>query len=286
MNSQQAKPDGIKKKSLIEQVDDLDLSLFDKIDSETSTEDRRSLLALQRATARRNKSYVYLEIGSHLGGSIQPHLADSRCEKIYSIDPRPLQQPDDRSEIFVVNYANNSTERMFKLLREIAPDEVAKIHSFEMDASNVDASQITERPQLAFIDGEHTQKAALSDFHFCKKVIGRDGTIVFHDFGIIFPAIRKICNDLEEKNRQFLPLKLEGSVFAIFKDPEIVRSDSYLMSLYALNKNLLLYYPLIHCFKTILPISVWEKLKYYYNLWIHSRINKGQVSVRNGEEPK
>jgi hypothetical protein len=69
-----------------------------------------------------------------------------------------------------------------------------------MDASEVDPSQITDRPQLALIDGEHTQNAALSDFRFCISVISNDGTIVFHDFGIIFPAIRKLCISLDKKH--------------------------------------------------------------------------------------
>lgn len=191
--------DGSEVKSTIEQVEALDLSLFEKIGSETSAEDRRSLLAVQRATARRHGRYVYLEIGSHLGGSIQSHLVDSRCNKIYSIDPRPSQQLDDRSEVCVCNYENNSTERMLELLRVIAPNEVSKIQCFDMDASEVYPSQITDTPHLALIDGEHTQKSALSDFRFCNRVIRHDGTIVFHDFGIIFPAVREICNSLDKK---------------------------------------------------------------------------------------
>ena len=260
--------------STVERVESLDLSLFEKIGSETSTEDRRSLLAVQRVTTRRHARYVYLEIGSHLGGSIQPHLVDSRCNRIYSIDPRPSQQLDDRSEGCVHNYDNNSTERMLELLRVIAPNEVSKIQCFNLDASEVDPSQITDKPQLVLIDGEHTQKAALSDFRFCNGVISNDGIIVFHDFGIIFPAIREICNTLDKKNQKYIPLKLEGSVFAIFFDTDTIQSDPYLMSLRILHKNLLLYYPFIHFFKSILPISAWRTLKYYYNLWIRSRIEK------------
>lgn len=143
-----------------------------------------------------------------------------------------------------------------------------------MDASEVDPSQITDRPHLALIDGEHTKKAALSDFRFCNRIIRNDGTIVFHDFGIIFPAIREICNALAKKNVKYIPLKLEGSVFAIFFDTETIRSDQYLMSLYMLHKNLLIYYPVIHRFRSILPLSVWRTLKDYYNLWIRSRMKK------------
>jgi hypothetical protein len=262
------------KSTVEEQVESLDLSLFEKIESETSSEDRRSLLAVQRATTRRHERYVYLEIGSHIGGSIQPHLVDSRCKRIYSIDPRPSQQPDDRSEVGICNYENNSTDRMIELLRVIAPNAVSKIQCFDIDASEVDPGQIADRPQLAFIDGEHTQKSVLSDFHFCNRVISNNGTVVFHDFGVIFPAIREICNSLDKKHLKYIPLKLEGSVFAIFFDPETIRSDPYLTSLYILHKNLLLYYPVMHRLKSILPISVWRTFKHYYNLWIRITIDQ------------
>ena len=54
----------------------LDLSLFDAIPSQSSAWDRRSLLACQAAIRQRIGRYVYLEIGSHLGGSLQTHVLD------------------------------------------------------------------------------------------------------------------------------------------------------------------------------------------------------------------
>ena len=74
----------------------LDLGLFEKISSQSSDDDKQSLLACQLATRELAGAYHYLEIGSYLGGSIQPHLLDRHCAKIYSIDKRPLNQPDER----------------------------------------------------------------------------------------------------------------------------------------------------------------------------------------------
>lgn len=51
-------------------IDRLDITLFDHVFSDTSASDRRALLAAQRAVARAHGEYVYLEIGSHLGGTI------------------------------------------------------------------------------------------------------------------------------------------------------------------------------------------------------------------------
>src|SRR4051794_16482548 len=88
----------------------LDLSLFEAIPSESYPGDRRSWLALQHAVRRAPAGYTYLEIGSHLGGSLQQHLVDPRCRRIFSIDKRPLVQPDDRGVVW--HYDGNSTARM------------------------------------------------------------------------------------------------------------------------------------------------------------------------------
>src|SRR5947208_3078561 len=103
----------------------LDVSLFDTIPSQTNVNERRGLLALQKAVGEKLGSYVYLEIGSHLGGSIQPHLVDARCRKIFSIDNRPVQQPDDRG--VPCDYPDNSTARMLDLLRRIDAAQIGKI---------------------------------------------------------------------------------------------------------------------------------------------------------------
>ena len=77
-------------------IENLDITIFDKIPSQTSEIDRRCLLAIQRHIRNNRDFYNYLEIGSHLGGSIQPHLLDHKCKHILSIDPRPTKQADDR----------------------------------------------------------------------------------------------------------------------------------------------------------------------------------------------
>ena len=56
------------------QINRLDVALFGHIFSATTQEDKRSLLAVQRAVRelKAAQGYVYLEIGSYLGGSLQP----------------------------------------------------------------------------------------------------------------------------------------------------------------------------------------------------------------------
>jgi len=88
----------------------LDISLFSAIESQSTDDDKRSLLACQLAVRELRDPYIYLEIGSYIGGSIQPYLLDPRCKRIYSIDKRPAKQPDERGIDYI--YENNSTARM------------------------------------------------------------------------------------------------------------------------------------------------------------------------------
>ncbi len=213
---------------VVRRVGELATDLYDAIPSQTSQTDRRSLLAVQRATARRFGRYAYLEIGSHLGGSIQPHLLDPRCEAIYSIDPRPVSQPDDRSAGCVVAYDGNSTERMLGLLRELGPEQAAKVRCFESDAARVDAARIIPAPHLAFIDGEHTRRAVLSDFAFCRRVLAPGGTVLVDDFPIVYPAVLEICRALRRAGERFTTARLEGKAFAVFFDEELVQADPFL----------------------------------------------------------
>jgi|TARA_Y100000310_G_scaffold9823_1_gene10549 hypothetical protein len=103
---------------MLNRVHELDTSLFSSIVSETTEADRQSLLALQSCLKAR-AGYVYMEIGSHLGGTIQPYYLDPSCAKIYSIDKRPLVQPDERGVEF--HYPDNSSSRMLEGLAAAFP---------------------------------------------------------------------------------------------------------------------------------------------------------------------
>lgn len=240
----------------IPRIDALDVSLFEQVPSQTSSGDRRSLLALQRTVARARGRYSYLEIGSHLGGSIQPYLVDDRCTRIHSIDPRPKQQPDDRKPGYIAHYVDNSSERMLSLLKGIGHGDLGKIETIESDASAVPPSRITDKPEITFIDGEHTYAASLSDFRFCKQVVSPTGIIVFHDFDIIFPAVAEACRILESEGRRHTPLKLEGGVCAIFLDESLIHSDPYLAGLYAKNRRALPVYMMRARLRRVLPKPV------------------------------
>jgi len=197
----------------------LDTALYKNIDAELNEDDRKSLLAVQKAVRERRGTYCYLEIGSHLGGSIQPYLLDTRCVRIYSIDKRPLVVPDDRGG--PIKYPENSTQRMMQLLTRLSRDEVSKIVCFDDDAKNVAPGLISEKPDICFIDGEHTTQAVISDFAFCRSVVKPDGVICFHDSEAIWKGLREIVRGLKALKISFRFARLGGVVSVICFDDSV-----------------------------------------------------------------
>ena len=194
-------------------ISNLDLELFSKIAAQLDPYDKKYLLLIQNALRNLKESYVYLEIGSHLGGSIQTHFLDPKCHKIYSIDKRPEVQPDERwTEGY--KYPNNSTQRMLNNLKPFSKN-LHKITCFDDDAPNMDEGIISPKPDICFIDGEHTNKAVISDFNFCKSVLNDNGVIIFHDSGIVFTGLKTIINSLEQEGEIFRAYPLPSSLFII-----------------------------------------------------------------------
>lgn len=225
-------------------ISGLDLKLFEKIPSQSSDNDKRSLLACQLAARELAPGYNYLEIGSYLGGSIQPHLLDEKCARIYSIDKRPEKQPDERGAEYT--YLNNSTARMMEKLREVAPENLEKITTIDGDTRSLDAGQIDEKVQLCFIDGEHTDEAAFSDFRFCLNVLDSNGAIIFHDAAITYNGLDHCVKYLQEKQLNYRAYNLPDIVFAVevgdfplHKNPAIMERllNNHVGYIYSLQAN-------------------------------------------------
>ena len=208
-------------------IESLDLSLFDHILTQSDDGDRRAWLAVQRSV-RKPTGYTYLEIGSHLGGSLQQHWVDPLCRNIISIDKRPIDMPDDRGK--KVHYEGNSTARMLSNLRRISANSASTLTCFDNDASKIDPSQITAPPDYCFIDGEHTRSAVLSDFEFCLRVCAPDAAICFHDDIVIYPAIAAILSRLRKQGVPFTAGKLTGFTFGIFLRNCSAAHDPYILS--------------------------------------------------------
>jgi Methyltransferase domain len=196
---------------IADRVAALDSQLFAHVESQTYDGDRKSLLAVHNAVAARTDGFSYLEVGSHLGGTLQAVIADPRCARVVSIDSRPQWQPDDRPGFTHFEYPDNSTERMLKLLQHVPGADLSKLETVEESTENLAPGRFA-RPDFCFIDAEHTHRAALRDARFCRTVMQGAGIIAFHDFEIIGPAILDLLRETPGPQRGYL---LSFCVFVI-----------------------------------------------------------------------
>jgi hypothetical protein len=195
-------------------IEALDLTLFSQIESQSTDSDKRSMLAIQAAVRELRDPYIYLEVGSYLGGSIQPYLLDPKCRRIVSIDKRPAVQNDARG--YDWRYANNSTKRMLENLRGVDEHSVGKVFTIDSGTETIDPAEVGDAPQICMIDGEHTDAAMRNDFLFCRKVLEKSGgAIVFHDAQITYNGIYECVQDLKEEGVEFRAYVLPSVVFVI-----------------------------------------------------------------------
>jgi hypothetical protein len=204
------KPEASARETLTDRIERLDTSLFGVIESQTTEPDRRSLLALHAAVADRGP-FEYLEIGSHLGGSLQVLIADPRCIRVISIDTRPQSQQDDRGGIYY--YQGNNTDRMVAMLLGVPDADLTKLTIFERGTGSLSPEELPGTPFFCLIDAEHTRQAALRDARFCLSAVGDAGLIVFHDSNVVEPAIDEFLATLA--GREYAAFRLPDSLFVV-----------------------------------------------------------------------
>ena len=212
--------------SLQKRVDRLDVTLFETLEPTVTTHqgqwwDRRSFLALHSAVAAKFGSFTYLEVGSYLGGSLQALAADPRCEQIVSIDPRPPITPDKRGGSYT--YVDNTVTAMLANLSRVPKADTAKILSLDCGTETLSPDDVSGRPAFCFVDGEHTDTAALRDARFCHDLMAGEGVVAFHDQTLVAPAIRAFLRTLWPSVSH--AVSFPGEVFAIeFGDRGVLRS--------------------------------------------------------------
>jgi hypothetical protein len=198
---------------VVNAIEAVDATAF-VVESQISHNDKLSFLRLQRLVRSRLESYVYIEVGSHLGGTLAPHLADPRCRMATSIDSRPLELPDARGCSFV--YPGNSTARMVEGLKSVLPGHcLAKLSTFDLDAAEVRHTEVKGRADLVMIDGEHTIVAAFSDAMSLLPVVSENAVISFHDADVVADAIRNLERFFTYTGVKFATLFLPDKVCAI-----------------------------------------------------------------------
>ncbi len=205
-----------------------------KIGTTTTPSDKRALLAFQNVIRNRNNSYNYVEIGSDLGGTLVPHLLDTRCSSVSSIDLRPAQQPDERGVTF--DYTHSSTALMMAGLQSQLPfSSLLKLVTYECDASALPQEALKTPFELGFIDGEHTNKAVFQDFLSLWRFAADDCIISFHDANLVTDGLSNVESFLAYQGVEFESIVLPDVVFAVFVG-RYARLARPLMR-YALNKE-------------------------------------------------
>jgi hypothetical protein len=194
-------------------LEDFDPSVF-RVESQTSDADKRSLLCLQDIVRNRDTRYTYLEVGSHVGGTIFPHLIDPHCDSVVSLDPRPVSLSDERGRS--MDYDGNSTARMISFLERIVPpDAMLKLQTHDIDASQIASIGDRFRATLALIDAEHTNRAVFRDFLFILPYMESDAIVAFHDSNLVFDALMNIETFLAYSGHQFSAFYLPDNVYAV-----------------------------------------------------------------------
>ena len=110
-------------------------------------------------------------------------------------------------------------------LAQLDPDRLNKVRYFEVDSSEIQREQIAPRPDVCFIDGEHTNEAVVRDFEFCLAVSVPNAVIYFHDAPIVHAGIAEILRSLSARGTAFHAFKLKGSTFAILLDGSPAQAD-------------------------------------------------------------
>lgn len=187
-----------------------DTSLFAPIKASLTEDDKKSLMAIQYEIRSKKNSYSYLEIGSYLGGSLQTFLLDAHCHCVYSIDSRVSRQVDERGEIDF--YPNNTSLTMLKNIQQYYSQYMNKLIAFNHETGEVNPRDIKHKPDICFIDGNHTDDAVFNDFLFCLSVGSPHMLILFHDVQMIFRGIRKSIKYLRGKNIPFQSFMLPSSL--------------------------------------------------------------------------
>lgn len=199
---------------LHDRIDRLDVSVCRHIEGQCSEDDLRSFLAVQSACRQwKGRPYTVLEIGSYLGGSLQSHVSDPACERIISIDPRPSVVRDERGSTW--DYSGVSAADMLARLAEVPNADVGKVHAITSSTDRLRVDDLPARPDVCFVDGEHTDDAVLRDARFCLAAVGPAGVIAFHDANIVYRALLTFIQDLEATGRPFRAYNLPSVVFVV-----------------------------------------------------------------------
>lgn len=134
--------------------------------------------------AQRHK--VIVEVGSYLGRSTRA-LADNTSGIVYAVDD--FYGPRD-----VTVYGREYI--LDEFMSNMAGLE-GRLHVIQKDHSKLETSDFPQRPDMVFIDGEHTAEAVSRDVEFWLENTSPGALLCGHDYGQpAFPGIEEVVNNL------------------------------------------------------------------------------------------
>jgi predicted O-methyltransferase YrrM len=158
------------------------------------------------------KYFRYIEIGSYLGGSLAPLLAEDRCSKVLSIDKRGRIQLDQRGQVF--DYTSVTEDDMIKNLVS-SGFSLDKLKCFD---GSIEEFQFptNEKYDFLFIDGEHTNAAVFRDFIYAFRILAENSVILFDDSNLVFDGIQNCKSFLDFNHVKYRFLYIKDTRFMLF----------------------------------------------------------------------
>ena len=184
---------------------DQQIKKYFPIPTQTSQEDKIVILKINNLISSKIKNFIYIEIGSYLGGSLTPFLINNNCKKVISIDHRNQILDDERNENW--SYEKITEIMMLKKLKSLNLN-VSKLKMFNGDISHY---KNKNKYDLAFIDGIHTDKNTFSDFLYVLDGFKKNSIIIFHDSVLIYKALILINEFLKKNKYTFKIIKFRNS---------------------------------------------------------------------------
>lgn len=186
-----------------------------EVGSQTLPSDRTHLHRLGNCF----KTYRYLEVGVFHGGTLVLQIRNPRCTSTMGVDTYPEVCFDERH--FDISYGM-SFERLRKKLTDAGYD----LTNFESYSGDLSTLPVTTKYDFAFIDAEHTNKAAFRDAVNCMSHLKENSILLFHDTTLIYGAIDSFCSYLELQKVDHEVYKLSGSELTaiIFGDLPTVKN--------------------------------------------------------------
>ena len=103
---------------------------------------------------------------------------------------------------------------MLELLGNVSEANLGVLQTYETSTDALDPETL-DRPDLCFVDGEHTNVACERDAEFCRRAIRDQGLIAFHDVGIVYQAVAAFVARLTSEGVSHRTAYLPDSIFVI-----------------------------------------------------------------------